>query len=118
MVRDDLGAFEELVPPDVIAVLVGVDHAPEHGLPDLAEELNHLAPVGQVGLGVDDAAAAQVDEPGICVADEILLVQDGEAVVADLLQYHYPVLLVGPRRVEQWPVPITPNPRTACRPNR
>jgi hypothetical protein len=51
-VRDDLGALEELVAPDVVTVLVRVDHAPGHAAPDLAEQLDHLAPVGQVGLRV------------------------------------------------------------------
>ena len=86
--RDDLGTLEELVAPDVVAVLVRVDHAPRHARPDLAEQLDHPAPVGQVRLRVDDHAAAQIDEPRVRVAHAVLLVQDREAVVADLLQIH------------------------------
>ncbi len=88
-VRDDLGTLEELVPPHVVAVLVRVDHALGHARPDLAEQLDHLPPVGQVRLRVDDHAAAQVDEPGVRIADEILLVQNRKAVLADLLKFHW-----------------------------
>jgi hypothetical protein len=60
--RDDLGAFEELVSPDVVRVLMRVDDASGHRLPDLPEQLDHLPRVPQVRLGVDDDAATQVDE--------------------------------------------------------
>jgi hypothetical protein len=50
-------------------------------MPDLAEQLDHPAPLRQVGLGVDDHAAAKVDEPGIRAAQAILLGQDSEAAV-------------------------------------
>jgi len=84
-VRDDLGTLEKLVPPHVVAVLVRVDHAPGHARPDLAEQLDHPAPVRQVRLGVDDHAAAEVDEPRVGVAYAVLLVQNRKAVLADLL---------------------------------
>ena len=66
--RDDLGALEQLVPPDVSPVFVGVDDAPRHARPDPAEQRDHLARVGQVRLGVDHHPAAQVDEPRVRVA--------------------------------------------------
>jgi hypothetical protein len=46
-VRDALGALEELIAPDVVAVLVRVDDAPRHGRPDPAEQLDHPARVGR-----------------------------------------------------------------------
>jgi hypothetical protein len=86
--RDDLGALEQLVPPHVVAVLVRVDDALRHAAPDPAEQLDHLAPVRQVGLGVDHHAAAQVDEPRVGVAHAVLVAQDGVPVRADLLESH------------------------------
>jgi hypothetical protein len=84
-VRDNLGALEELIAPDVVRVLVRVDDAPRHSRPHAAEQFDHATRVGQVRLRIDHHASGQVDEAGVRVADSILLVDDREAVVADLL---------------------------------
>jgi hypothetical protein len=49
--RDDLGALEQLIPPSVVPVFVGVDDAPRHARPDPAEQLDHPARVVEVRLG-------------------------------------------------------------------
>ncbi|EXI90108.1 MAG: hypothetical protein AW12_01490 [Candidatus Accumulibacter sp. BA-94] len=87
-VRDDLRALEELVAPDMVAVLVGIDHALGHRAPDLAKQLDHLAPMGKIRLRVDDHAATEIDEPRVGVTHEVLFVQDGVTVCADLLHFH------------------------------
>ena len=80
--------LEELVPVDVIRIFVGIDDSLGHRGPDLAEELDHLLGVGEVGLGVDDHATADVDQARVGIADPVLLVQHGVTVVADLLHLH------------------------------
>jgi len=88
--------MDEMKPSqDLVAVLVLADHAPGHGAPDLAEALDHLAPVRRVRLRIDHHAAAQVDEPRVGVAHPVAFVQDGKTVVADLVQFH---------RRSRWPV--------------
>ena len=82
---NDFGTFEELVPPHVVAILVRVDHALRHAGPYLPEQFDHPARVSQVRLRVDHDAAAKIDETRIGVAHAVLLVQDREAVVANLL---------------------------------
>jgi hypothetical protein len=42
--RDDLGALEELIPPDVVSVFVRVDHAPRHARPMTSVMLGVSAP--------------------------------------------------------------------------
>src|SRR5215469_2680830 len=85
---DDLRAFEELIPPHMVGVFVGVDDAPRHGGPDLAKHVDHLPRVGQVRLRIDHHAARAIDEARVGVADPVLLVQNRKAVVADLLHFH------------------------------
>ena len=80
--------LEELVPVDVIRILVGIHDPLGHRGPDLAEELDHLLGVREVGLGIDHHAAAGVDEARVGITDAVLLVQHGVAVVADLLHLH------------------------------
>jgi len=61
--RDDLGAVEELIPPHVVTVFVGINHAARHAGPHLAEQLDHLARVRQVRLSVDHHAAPRLMRP-------------------------------------------------------
>jgi hypothetical protein len=71
-----------------IAILVGVDYALGHARPDLAEQLDHLAPVRQVRLRIDDHAATQIDKPRVGVAHTVLFAKDRKAAFAYLLQFH------------------------------
>jgi hypothetical protein len=86
--RDDFGALKELVSPHVVAILVRVDHALRHTPPKLAEQLNHLTPVGQVRLCVETTPPPRLMSPELASHTRFFLVQDREAVVADLLQLH------------------------------
>ena len=61
-VRDDFSTLKELVPPNVVSVFVRVDYVFRHALPDLPEQFNHLACVGQIRLRIDDNTSAQIDE--------------------------------------------------------
>jgi hypothetical protein len=87
-VADDLGAGEKLVTPDVVRVLVRVDDPFRHGGPYFAKQLDHLARVGEIRLRVDHYTTGAVDEARVGIAHTVLLVQDREAVVADLFQVH------------------------------
>ena len=68
-VADELGLGEELIAPAVVAVVVGVDDASRRRVPDPRVAFDHLAGVRQVPEGVDDEAAAAVDEAGVAAAE-------------------------------------------------
>jgi hypothetical protein len=59
-----------------------------HAWPDLAKQLDHLSPVREVRLRVDDHAAPEVDESRVGIAHEVLLIEYRAAIRADLLKFH------------------------------
>src|SRR5207249_2649000 len=85
---DDLGVGEELVPPAVVAVAVGVDDPPGGPLPDAGVGVDQLPGVGQVPEGVDDEAAAAVDEARVAGAEAAIGLEARVDVSRELAELH------------------------------
>ena len=85
---DDLGLGEELVPPAVVAVAVGVDHAPRRCLPHPRVGIHQPSRVRQVPEGVDDEAAAAVDQPRVAGAEAAVRLEARVDVASELPELH------------------------------
>jgi hypothetical protein len=87
-VADDLGAGEELIAPAVVAVVVRVDHPARRPFPDPRVLLHQGAGLRQVPEGVDDHAAAAIDQPRVAPAQAAVRLQAGIHVRGELVQLH------------------------------
>src|SRR5262249_16227285 len=85
---DDLGLREELVPPAVVAVVMGVDDPPGGPLPHAPVLLDQAAGVGEVPEGVHHEPPAAVHQAGVAGAQAAVGLQAGVHVVRDLFELH------------------------------